>query len=227
MRIVGIVPAAGYATRLQPLDCSKEVLPVGGRPVMDHAVERLRAGGADEVVLVTRPEKDDVVAHARELGLSVVLGHPPDVAHSFALGMAALAPDDLVLLDWPDILWGPPDGHARTVAAVRDEGHEVALGLFRTPDLTRSDVVELAPDGRILGIQVKPAEPPSEWIWGCACARVETFAGLAGQEWPGRFLDGLCRAGRDVVGIPLSSDWLDIGTPESLARATGADATSG
>lgn len=220
MRIVGILPAAGYAARLQPLDCSKEVLPIGGRPVLEYAVDRLHRGGADEVVLVTRPEKVDVLAHAQGLGLTVVLGYPPTVAESFALGMASLAPDDLALIDWPDILWGPDDGHARLVEAVAEGGHQVALGLFQTADLTRSDVVELGPDGRVVGIHVKPELPPSEWIWGCACARVATFAGLAEAEWPGRFFDGLCRSGCDVVGVRLSCDWLDIGTPESLARAS-------
>ncbi|HZB36129.1 MAG TPA: NTP transferase domain-containing protein [Gaiellaceae bacterium] len=56
-RIVGVVPAAGHATRLQPLEGSKELLEIGGRPVFDYLVERLRAGGAEEIRVVTRPEK--------------------------------------------------------------------------------------------------------------------------------------------------------------------------
>jgi CTP:molybdopterin cytidylyltransferase MocA len=48
MRVVGVLPAAGRAARLQPLAGSKELLELGGRPVLEYAVERLRAGGADE-----------------------------------------------------------------------------------------------------------------------------------------------------------------------------------
>ena len=51
------MPAAGHATRLQPLEGSKELLEIGGRPVFDYLVERLRAGGAEEIRVVTRPEK--------------------------------------------------------------------------------------------------------------------------------------------------------------------------
>jgi glucose-1-phosphate thymidylyltransferase len=44
-----ILLAAGYGTRLYPLtrDCPKPLLRVGGKPIMDHIVERL--AHADEV----------------------------------------------------------------------------------------------------------------------------------------------------------------------------------
>lgn len=165
MAIVGVIPAAGHATRLQPLTGSKEMLEVGGRPVMDHLVERIRAGGCTQLRVVTRPEKEDVIAHAVELGAEVVLGHPATVSESLLAGMSGLDPDDVVLIGFPDTLWEPVDGFRTLVEAVR-EGCEVALGLFRTdPDsLSRSDVVAFGVDGTIARIDVKPADPPSEWI---------------------------------------------------------------
>ena len=72
MGVVGIVPAAGYATRLQPLDCSKEVVPVGGRPVLGYLVERMRAGGASEIRVVTRAEKR-----------TAPQWHPPEISTMF------------------------------------------------------------------------------------------------------------------------------------------------
>ena len=38
-----IVLAAGYATRLRPLTdtCAKELLPVGGRPILDWILDRI------------------------------------------------------------------------------------------------------------------------------------------------------------------------------------------
>ena len=74
MAVVGIVPAAGYATRLQPLEGSKELLEVAGKPVMDHVLERMLAAGATELRIVTRPEKHDVIEHAATLGAAVVTG---------------------------------------------------------------------------------------------------------------------------------------------------------
>ena len=217
MAIVGVIPAAGHATRLQPLSGSKEMLSIGGRPVMDNLVERMRAGGCTRVRVVTRPEKEDVIAHAAEFGAEVVLGHPATVSESFLAGMAGLPEDDVVLIGFPDTLWEPVDGYAPLVEAVQD-GADVAVGLFTidAADLPRSDVVVFGANGRIARIDVKPIRPASEWIWGCAAARTRMWAGLDRAEWPGSYIDLLCREGRDVRGIELSDIWLDVGTKEAL-----------
>jgi glucose-1-phosphate thymidylyltransferase len=222
--IVGVIPAAGYATRLQPLPGSKEMLPIGGRPVMDYLVDRLRVGGCSELRVVTRPEKGDVIAHAEQLGAAVILGYPRTVSASFVAGIQGLSEKNIVLIGFPDTLWEPEDGFRQLVRALED-GCDVALGLFRidTSDLRRSDVVVLGgPGGRIARIDIKPAEPRSEWIWGCAAARARTLSGLGGAEWPGQYFDSLCRKGHDVRGIPLSDVWLDVGTEAALNRANSA-----
>jgi dTDP-glucose pyrophosphorylase len=217
--IAGVVAAAGYATRLQPLSCSKEILAIDGRPVMDYVIVRMRLAECTDLRVVTRPDKGDVIAHAEELGATVVLGHPATPGESFALGMAGLAPDDIVLIGWPDTLWEPEDGYAPLVHAV-EEGCEIALGLFETSDLERSDVLSFDSAGRITGIHIKPADPPSRWIWGCAAARVRVLSGLEREEWPGSFFNTLCENGVELHGVPLSDVWLDIGTKEALAQAT-------
>lgn len=219
--IVGIVPAAGYATRLQPLDCSKEMLPVRGRPVMDYLAERMRAGGCTRLRVVTRPEKRDVVAHARDLDAEVVLARPATVSQSFAAGMAGLSGADVALIGFPDSLWSPVDGYRRLVRAVRD-GCDVALGLFRirSSDLERSDVVTVDAEGRVLRVDVKPTSPSSELVWGCAAGYVAVLAGIARTDWPGDFFDLLRREGHDVRGFHVSDDWLDIGTKDALREVT-------
>jgi glucose-1-phosphate thymidylyltransferase len=216
MRVVGVIPAAGHATRLQPLSCSKEVLPVGGRPVMDYLVERMRVAPCHELRVVTRPEKEDVVARATALGAEVVEAHPASVAESLLCGLRSLRPDDTVLFGFPDSIWEPLDGFARLLENL----DEVTLGLFRCANLRQSDVVTVEGD-RVAAIHVKPAEPPSELIWGCLAARVEALAGLAGlagHAEPGDYLDGLARAGR-VRGLDFGTEFVDFGTPESLQAA--------
>lgn len=220
MEVVGVIPAAGYATRLQPLDCSKEVLPVDGRPVMDYLVERMRAGGSTRLRVVTRAEKHDVIAHADEIGAETILDNPDTVSESILAGTAGLADDDIVLIGFPDTLWDPRDGYVPLVRMVA-EGCEAALGLFRIapPDLQRSDVVVFGRGDRIVGIDVKPARPRSQWIWGCAAVRAGTIADLGRADWPGRFFDLLCHEGRSVRGFRLSDVWLDIGTKDALRQA--------
>jgi dTDP-glucose pyrophosphorylase len=221
VEIVGLIPAAGYATRLAPLEGSKEVLPIGGKPVMDYVVDRMQLGGCTRLRVVTRPEKADVIAHARSLGADVVLAYPETISESFAAAIAGLASDDIVLLGFPDAIWEPEDGYRPLVAAV-EEGHEIALGLFQAPDLERSDVLSFDASGRIDRIHIKPDTPPSEWIWGVAAARVRALNGLEHEEWPGSYFDSLLRRGVELFGVPLSDAYLDIGTKEALRQVREA-----
>ena len=208
-----MIPAAGHATRLQPLPSSKEVLPVGGRPVLDYLVERMQAAPCDELRVVTRPEKLDVAERAREHGALVVEGHPPSVADSLLLGLEGLDGDDVVLFGFPDTVWEPMDGFSQLIA----ELGEVVLGLFRCRELSRSDVVTV--DGaRVTAVHVKPERPPSDLVWGCLAAKVGALEGLAGHTEPGIYLDALAREGR-VSGVDFGTEFVDIGTPESLRTA--------
>jgi glucose-1-phosphate thymidylyltransferase len=218
MRVVGVIPAAGFATRLGPLPCSKEMLPVCGRPVLEYVHERMRAAPADEIRVVTRPEKVDVAEHARRLGATVLEGRPASVSESVRLGLRKLAGDDVVLLGFPDSVWGPEDGFARLVAALGGTA-EVALGCFRSEELERSDVVTVDEGGGVRAVQVKPSEPASHLIWGCAAARVGALAALSRHAEPGTLFDELARDGV-VRAVRFSGAFLDIGTPRALERAS-------
>jgi dTDP-glucose pyrophosphorylase len=219
MALIGIIPAAGLGTRMQPSDGSKEVLPVRGRPVIDYIVERMLAARPDELRVVTRPEKDDVEKRARELGAAVITGRPASVSESILLGATGLRPADRVLVGFPDTIWEPGDGFVQLLAALSGDV-EVALGLFRTAELTRSDVVTVS-DGRVSGVHPKPEEPVSDLVWGCFAARAGALRGLAHHREPGHHFDELARAGRAVAAVDFETRFVDVGTPASYAEAAG------
>jgi NDP-sugar pyrophosphorylase family protein len=211
--LVAVVPAAGHARRLQPLLGSKEVYPVAGRPVMDYLIDRIQRTGCTDLRIVTRPEKSDVIAHARNRGLTVVLARPRSVSESLLAGLEGTNPEDIVLFGFPDTIWEPIDGFVRLLDALA--GFRVALGLFRGREPERSDVVEMADSGLVTAIRVKPDAPGSDLIWGCAAARREALDALSTQPQPGVVLDSMCSRG-EVVGITLSETFVDIGTAEAL-----------
>lgn len=214
---VGIVPAAGRAARLQPLSGSKEAILIDGRPLLDYLHARLRRAGCEETIVVTRTDKVDVIALAEERNLRVVLGCPATAAESLALGARDLDPNAPVLLGFPDTIWEPEDGFVQLLAAL-DEDVDVVLGLFRTPELTRSDVVVVDRLGLVQSVEAKPAVPRSDLIWGCAATRAGIVARLGEQSEAAVTFDRLARAGR-VRGIFLSDSWLDVGTQDALAAA--------
>jgi NDP-sugar pyrophosphorylase family protein len=217
--VVGVIPAAGYATRLQPLLCSKEVYPINGRPVMDYLLERMEAGGASELRVVTRPDKADVIENARRHGATVIEARPASLADSLATGIAGTEPLDTILLGFPDSLWEPLDGYAR-ILPLLDERFEVALGLFRPreADLRRYETVVAEPSGVVRSVDVKPEVPSSRWIWGCAAARAHSLAGLRGEAEPGRYFGALCSRGA-VGSVRLSDSYIDMGTHDGLEHA--------
>jgi dTDP-glucose pyrophosphorylase len=216
--IVGIIPAAGYATRLQPIRSSQEVYPIKGKPVMNHLIERMRAARCSEIRVVTRPEKTDVVSNAKQCAAKVIFGHPPSLAKSIAMGLEGIADDDIVLLGFPDTIWKPADGFSKLVSALESD-HRVALGLFRSREPERSDVVTLHDSTSLVsGIAVKPDTPSSDLIWGCAAARARAMRGLEESEWPSEHFDSLCRT-RVVIGVWLSDVFTDIGTRSGLSQA--------
>jgi UTP--glucose-1-phosphate uridylyltransferase len=63
MRVAkAVVPAAGLGTRMRSLagDRPKELLEVGGKPLIAHAVEGLAASGICEIAVVVSPAKEEI-----------------------------------------------------------------------------------------------------------------------------------------------------------------------
>lgn len=192
--LVALIPAAGRASRLGELTCSKEILPVGPlvpepdapgsgrRLVCEPLLEALRRAGVGRALWVLREGKWDIPAalgDGARWGLDLAYltltasGSVPetlDRAHGWTRGST-------VVLGYPDILFGPPDAVARLVAAYRGVGvtgatgagraatPDVLLGLVPTDRPSKADMVDLDEAGRIRGILVKPPASALRYTW--------------------------------------------------------------
>lgn len=240
--LVGLIPAAGRATRLGELPCSKEILPVGppgpnGRPraVCEPLLEALHTAGATRALWVLREGKWDIPA---TLGDGTRWGL--DLAY-LTLAASGSVPETLdrarawvrgatVLLGYPDILFAPPDALARLAAHRRTTGADVVLGLVPTDRPTKADMVDLDPDGLIRAIQIKPPATDLRYTWIFA-AWAPTFTEflhrtLPALRPPGRepyMSDAILAAmaeGLRVEALPFPEGYhLDVGTPDDLTRA--------
>lgn len=79
MRATAFILAAGLGTRLRPLTLTtpKPLLPVAGRPMLDHVLDHVRAHGHDEVLVNAFWLADQVVAWAEgRPGVRVVVEAP-------------------------------------------------------------------------------------------------------------------------------------------------------
>ena len=91
--IIGLLPAAGQGTRISPLPMSKELFPIGFRPVpgkvglrpklvCHYLLEKMQRAGADQAFFILRPDKWDIpnfLGDGAELGmhLGYVTVHVP------------------------------------------------------------------------------------------------------------------------------------------------------
>ena len=68
--VIGLIPCGGYASRIAPLPCSKELLPVGLQRMADgslrpkvvshYLLEQMREGGVRKAFLILRSGKWDI-----------------------------------------------------------------------------------------------------------------------------------------------------------------------
>jgi len=76
-----MVLAAGYGTRLKPLTdrIPKPLIPVAGKPMIEYALDRLRAYGIGEVVINVSHLKDQLTAYTANCqGLTINISEEPE-----------------------------------------------------------------------------------------------------------------------------------------------------
>lgn len=166
---VGIVPAAGRATRLGSPDASKELLdvyrpstpgasgsdePPARIPVVYRLLDAFAEASIRRAYVVTRQDKTDVRARLGEGGgaypglVHIVVDESPSPAFSVAAGTLR-AREANVALGFPDVLWEGADAFARLIAAMRSGPADVALGLFPPAPDYPTDRVRIEADGRV------------------------------------------------------------------------------
>jgi glucose-1-phosphate thymidylyltransferase len=236
--VKAIVLAAGYATRLYPLTqtIAKPLLPVGGRPMLDHILDRI--GGVAEVdavhVVTNRKFAESFRRWAEGKPVSVHddgtrseddrLGAIGDIR--FVIDAAGLDGDDLLVIAGDNLFdfevagyvdWWHGKGEASAVAL-----HDVGdLELVR-----RYGVVSLAGDERIVSFEEKPERPRSTLAATAAYIYHRRHVPLLRRyldegnspDQPGRFVAWLCTRA-PVYGYTFEGDWWDIGDETQLLAA--------
>jgi MurNAc alpha-1-phosphate uridylyltransferase len=136
-----MVLAAGLGLRMRPLteNTAKPLLPLGGRTLLDHALDRLEAAGVERVVINTHWQGNRVEQHlaSRKSGMEIILR--PEFALLDTGGAVRSALVDGVLRDDPffivngDSFWldGPSPALGRVAEAFGPDVDSVLL-LHRT-----------------------------------------------------------------------------------------------
>jgi glucose-1-phosphate thymidylyltransferase len=234
--VKALILAAGYATRLRPLTDSvpKQLLPVGGRPMVDWILDKIREAGIDDVHLVTNARfAEDFERWAA--GTGVVVHDDGTVTNETRLGAigdirfvqeSADLDDDLLVVAGDNLF---DYSLVDYIAFWRKREGTSALAVYDVGDLELAKqygIVTLDEDDRIVGFVEKPADPPTTLCATAMYLYARSHAALVGTyleggnppDQPGHFVAWLHRR-EAVYGYRAGGGWYDIGDAGQLLEA--------
>jgi dTDP-glucose pyrophosphorylase len=236
--MIGIIPAAGAGQRIQPLGCSKELLPVGSRvidgverpkAISEYLVERMIAAGASQICMVISAEKSDIVRYYAERKYAadifyVVQQQPQGLCDALFRAEPFVRQHDHILIGLPDTVWFPENAYH---PALNSTMADVNLVLFPVDRPSVFDAVICDPHSFVRKCEVKVPKPQSNWIWGAITVTAEAFHGLKllwearhrEDEYLGTLLNAYIEAGNAVRGHFIGETYIDVGTMEGFHRA--------
>lgn len=243
-----LILAAGYATRLRPLtdNQAKPLLPVAGRPMIDHVIEKLVGklpASADPIIdeihVVTNNKfTPHFTKWAQEHG-GAYAGRPLRVWNDgtltnedrlgaigdikFVLDKTKLD-DDLIVVAGDNLF---SDDLSEYVKTAREKG--ILVGVYDVKDLQeirKYNNLGLDPDGRITFFEEKPQEPKSTITAIALYHYPRTALPLIHKyiaegnnpDQPGRLVQWLYPR-VPCYTYEIKGQWLDIGSKETYEEA--------
>jgi len=222
-----VIPVAGMGTRLRPVTHTtpKALVPVAGRPVLGHIIDRIIPAGVDRITLVVGHLGDPIVDWVRsEYGMRVDFARQESMdglAGAIAL-CARLVDDGPTLVVLGDTLF------EADLSGIASESRN-RLAVCPVEDPSRFGVV-VAEGNRAVRLVEKPSEFVSDlaivgiYMFRSGTGMIEACEDLIrnGIRTRGEFqlTDAMQRMidGGEEFEVFRIDDWLDCGRPETLLQ---------
>jgi dTDP-glucose pyrophosphorylase len=231
----GIVPAAGLGTRIQPLAFSKELLPVGTRndggterprAICEYLLDRMLQAGATRICFVVSPAKADIISYfGGRIGNApicyAIQSNPGGLCDALFTALPFISPGDDVLVGLPDTVWFPVNGFDHLPR------REFSFLLFPVERPELFDAVITDDGDRVKEIQVKHANPSTNWVWGAFRLPAEEFFGLQtlwhereqSDQYIGTLVNAYIEKGNNVGAVRRGETYVDVGTLHGYREA--------
>ena len=235
----GIILAGGLGTRLYPVThtISKQLLPVYDKPMIYYPLATLVEAGIREILVITTPDDlprfRELLGSGDRFGINLEYATQPEprgIAEALLIGEEFIAGGPVTLILGDNIFYGA-FGLEETI---RDLSRGAVIFGYPVRDPERYGVVELDEDGRVLGLEEKPARPRSKYaipgIYVYDNQVVEFARDVRPSDRGEKEITDVNRAYLDRGELKVSLmdrgvAWLDSGTHDSLLDAANFVAT--
>ena len=218
-----VVMAGGMGTRLRPHteNCPKPLLPVAGKPMLEHIIERAKLEGFSHFVLAIHylgHMIEDHFGNGERLGVRIeYLREQVPLGTAGALGMLDPRPDAPFVVTNGDVItdirYGELlDFHLRYAAAatmaVRVHEWQHPFGVVQTQGV------------EIVGFEEKPIARShiNAGVYALDPSALNVLSADAHCDMPALF-ERLQAQAKRTVAYPMHEPWLDVGKPDDLKRA--------
>lgn len=221
--VQAVIMAGGFGTRLRPLtvDTPKPMLPVAGRPIIEHIVNKLEESGIRQCAVTTHylPEKiEDHLGDGSKFGINIRYVHEEqpmgtagalhNLDHTGDQPLLVMNGDILTHVDFQAMYQFHTEHKAAFTVGVRTYEFQVPYGVLQM-------------DGpNVVGL----AEKPTTRLFINAGVYLIQPEALNLIPKDRRFdmtdlIQALIDMGKSVVSFPIFEYWIDVGRPEDYAKA--------
>lgn len=232
----GIILAGGTGTRLHPSTkaVSKQLIPVYDKPMIYYPLSVLMLAGVREILVINTPHEAEqfrrLLDDGSQWGIKLSYAIQPDpggLAQAFLIGESFLAGDPSVMVLGDNLFYGHGFQGLVRSASARETGATV-FG-YHTQNPSAYGVAEFSPDGTVIGLEEKPAQPRSNYaVTGlyfydskvCEYARALKPSARGELEITDLNRVYLKRGELRLEKLGRGVAWLDTGTPEDMLNAS-------
>jgi glucose-1-phosphate thymidylyltransferase len=231
----GIVLAGGQATRLYPATAavSKQLLPVYDKPMIYYPLSTLMLAGIREVLVISTPHDtprfEQLLGDGSRWGMRIdyaVQATPGGVAQSLIVAEPFLQEQLCALVLGDNLFYG--QNLVRQMQFASGQKHGATVFAYSVANPRAYGVLELNAEGKVVGVEEKPAQPKSKQAVTGLYFFDGQAAGIAKGLTPSprgeleitdvirAYLD---MGQLDVQHMGRGQAWLDTGTADSLLDA--------